>query len=312
MASFADRLRGESTMPLPSDTDVPVTGEGSTDRLPAPPPAAPNPPSPHHRLRWLLVGLAVTVVLGVAALVGLFLLREDPGAKDVDQAIDEFRSTSATAGSGGPRPAAGVYRSSAEGDAELSFPPIDQVDGDVVPLTLEHLADGCWRITVDFNEWHSQSWDHCVVDGRILERGGQTVQRWDVGAATLDNTSTFTCDPPIVLVDPTATPGASWPQSCAGTNSAIAGTTTSAGPYTYVGPDELEIGGQPVEVHHYVQERAITGSQEGRNIVDYWFAEDGLPVRMERTVDVATDSPVGAITYRESGWWELTSLEPAS
>jgi hypothetical protein len=33
---------------------------------------------------------------------------------------------------------------------------------------------------------------------------------------------------------------------------------------------------------------------------------------MTRDVEVETDSPVGAITYTESGEWELTALTPTS
>jgi hypothetical protein len=68
-----------------------------------------------------------------------------------------------------------------------------------------------------------------------------------------------------------------------------------------------------VDVHHYRQERTLTGAQEGVDLVDIWLAaESGLPVRMGRDVEVETDSPVGAITYTESGQWELTALTPAS
>jgi hypothetical protein len=31
---------------------------------------------------------------------------------------------------------------------------------------------------------------------------------------------------------------------------------------------------------------------------------------MEREVRIHSDSPVGTITYTESGWWQLTSLVP--
>lgn len=243
--------------------------------------------------------------------VVLFVTREDPDAKDVDEAVEEYRATSAaTTVSSAARPAAGVYLAEGSGTEELSFPPLDQEDGPRLPLTVEHLADGCWRWTIDFNEAHSQSWDYCADAGRILEQGGETFQRWDLGATTIESVAEFRCEPPNVVSDIDAQPGAVEVGSCTGTNSAIEGATVTEGPTTYVGPDELEIGGEMVPVRRYRQDLVISGAQVGTNRVDYWLDESGLTVRMERVVSVATDSPVGDITYEEAGEWQLTSLEP--
>jgi hypothetical protein len=265
----------------------------------------------HHRLRWTLLALVGAAVVAAGVVVLLFVTREDPDAKDVEEAVDEYRATSAsTSISGVVRPAAGVYVAEGSGREELSFPPLDQEDGASIPVTVEHLADGCWRWTVDFNEAHSQSWDYCEDGGRILESGGRTYQRWDLGATTIESIADFTCEPPNLVFDPAAQPGDTWEGGCTGTNSAIEGSTLTAGPTTYVGPDELELGGTPVKVHHYRQDLTISGAQVGTNRVHYWLDDTGLAVRMEREVAVATDSPVGSITYDEVGEWQLTSLEP--
>jgi hypothetical protein len=284
-----------------------------TDAGPVPP-AEDEQVHGHHRRRWVIGGLMLLLAIVAGGVVGLFLLREDPGAKDVTEAVDEYRATSqpTTPGiAGAPNP--GVYLAAGQGHEELSFPPVAQDDGATMPLTVEPTTDGCWTVTVDFNEAHWQSWEHCATGGEVFEQGGQTFQRWDLGATTVENLADFGCEPPILTIAPAARPGESWQQSCTGTNSSLAGTTTSAGPYTFVGLDELEIDGRIVAARHYRQERDITGAQEGSNDVDWWFTVDeGLPVRMERTIEVATASPFGDITYEESGEWQLTALEPVS
>ena len=57
----------------------------------------------------------------------------------------------------------------------------------------------------------------------------------------------------------------------------------------------------------------LRGSQRGKATEDWWFdVRTGLPVRMERHINLATSSPLGAINYDESGWWQLASMTPTS
>lgn len=265
----------------------------------------------HLRRRWWVLGggaAAVLVVVGV--LVVLFVLRDQPGAKPVGEAVDEFRQGGGGAGGGsGPEP--GVYQATGEGIEKLSVPPISQHDGDVIPVTVTDLGDGCFRLRVDHNEAHWQDWTLCHDEAGVLaDHGGQTFQRWDIGATTIDNTSTFTCDPPAVLADPAAAPGDTWDHRCSGTNTQSDGVTHSDGTHTLVGAEDLQIDGQAVPTRHYREQRTISGAQQGREQVDVWFAADHLPVRMARDVHIDSDSPVGTVTYTETGSWQLTSLTP--
>jgi hypothetical protein len=258
----------------------------------------------------LAAGIAAVVLAAVAAPLVLFATREDPEAKDLGEAVDEFRPSEDDAAAG-PEP--GVYEAAGEGREAISFPPVSQRDGEVVPVTVEPVAEGCWTVTVDYNEAHRQDWTFCPDDGAVVDRGGQTYQRWDFGATKVENTSTFTCDPPAVMIDPDADPGDSWPQSCTGTNTQADGESTSAGPHAFVDVEALEIGGDAVQTRHYRQERTISGAQAGTDVVHFWFAvDDHLPVRMEREVRIDSDSPVGTVTYTEEGSWQLTSLVPAT
>ena len=146
---------------------------------------------------------------------------------------------------------------------------------------------------------------------RLLERGGQTLQRWDLGATTISNTSTFVCSPPVIAFAASDVVGSTTEQGCEGTNSEVAGATTSAGRQVFVGEDPLSIEGVDVQTHHYHRTREIAGAQTGEEQTEMWIeTATGLPLRMERTIRIQTDSPVGDITYTEAGWWQLQSRTP--
>ena len=64
-------------------------------------------------------------------------------------------------------------------------------------------------------------------------------------------------------------------------------------------------------VFHYRETDTLTGPQRGTTTLDYWYAvQDMLLIRMERHVDLRTNSPVGDITYKEDGELQLSSLTP--
>jgi hypothetical protein len=295
-----------------------MTESVTDERDPAAPPEGDSTePAGHRKRHWfLLVGLAVAAVLvaTVAVVLIAFLVREDPQQKDVGEALEEFREDEAAPEpSGATRPAAGVYLAAGTGRESLSFPPIAQNDGDEIPVTVEHEGADCWILTIDFNEAHWQNFRYCPgSDSRTLvETGGDTFQRWDLGSATIENLSTFTCDPPSLMIDGDAEEGDAWEQSCKGTNSQVAGVTTTAGPYTFVGLEQIDVDGEEVATRHHRQERVISGAQHGSTTIDLWFAvNDNLPLRSERSIQLDSDSPVGTITYTETGSWELRSLEP--
>jgi hypothetical protein len=278
-----------------------------------------EPEQPDRRRRWpWAVGLVVAMILLPCLAFGvLFLVREDPGAKSIDEAVGTYRqgASPTTDASDVHRPIAGVYSATGTGDEALSFPPLGQNDGTIMPLTVQYEADGCWVIRVDYNEAHWQTWRDCPGGSAaiVLESGGQTYQRWDLGATQIENTSTFDCAPPAIVMMPDPSPGASWTDTCTGTNTQTAGETTSAGPYTFVGAEDVVVAGAPVATHHYRQSRTLAGAQTGEQVADLWFVvPTGLPVRSERSIHIESNSPVGAITYTETGTWQLTSLEPAT
>lgn len=285
-------------------------------------------PDEHHRrgrVRWWVVAAALGGALAIAAAVtiGLFVTRDVPDPKPITEVLDEFRrtTTSPTAPSTAPstttgpallRPPAGVYVLEGAGREEISFLGVGQDDGATMPATVAHLAGGCWTFTIHYNEAHWQDWTLCPDGDRIMEMGGHTFQSWDFGVAQIDNLSTFVCDPPILFAARRAD-GSPWARTCRGTNEQVEGATANVGTLTFIGLETLDIGGDQIEAAHLRRETDVSGAQSGEESGDLWIAvADGLPLRAERDVRIASDSPIGEIVYTEQGWWQLTTTEPAS
>lgn len=262
-------------------------------------------------LKRVLFGLGA-LMLAVVAIGGVLLWQTDgPGPATVDDALGRFDEGDPSAAvPEGTRPPEGVYRYTGDGTERLSFPPVSQRYGDVVPGTVTHEDDGCWVFRLDFNAAHWQDWRLCPADGRIGDAGGSTHQAWDLGVTSVTSLSTFTCDPPGPMFPPPEEPGWTVDQECSGTSDQVDGTATSAGPWRYVGPERLTVGDESLDTWRFHQERTITGAQTGTEVAELWFAHDGLLVRLERTVEVDSPSPVGDVTYSETGTVELTDLDP--
>ena len=260
----------------------------------------------------VLVALVVAVLVLAAVVVTTVLAVDEPGPASVEDALERFQSEAGDdTAPEAVRPPAGVYEYRGEGGAQLSFPPLDQADGATMPGTVTHDAGGCWRFRLDYNEEHWQEWDYCP-DGSgegFGETGGRNGQQWDLGVSSAGNTSTFVCDPPNPVLGPTVTRDGVT-QRCTGSGTAVEGSTTSTGPWRLVGPETLTVGEERVEVLHLRGERTLSGSQAGTEATEAWFRSDGLLVRYERDIEARTDTPVGAITYTESGWFELLDLRP--
>ena len=264
------------------------------------------------RKHRVLVAIAVGVVLlGVG--IGVFVYfwqSDDARPVSVEEASQRLDGRSGDTSGSSFVPAEGVYRYTGSGSESISTPPKSQDEGPTLPATVVHDGNGCWTFRIDYSTNHWQDWQYCAAEGGLVERGGHTFQRWDFVVSAIENTSTFVCDPPNVVLQPDAKPGTSWRQSCDGDNSNVDGTTLSAGSMRFVGIDRLTIGGKPVAAYHLVQHRTISGAQQGTNDADVWFGPDGLPLRNRRTIRVDSDSPIGTITYQEDGRFTLTSLEP--
>ena len=263
--------------------------------------------------RWIVVVLVGFVVIGGAAFVVAW---RNSGARQVsfEEAKRRFEATSSTVA---PRPSplrppAGVYLYRGSGSEHLDKPPKSQSQGPSMPATVTFRPDGCWVFRIDYSTGHWQSWTYCARNGGLDEVGGQTYERWDFVVFKVDSTSTFTC-PSSVTIRRAMLPGDTWTQTCTGTSSAVKGVVTTSGPMKYLGTERVTVDGKQVPAYHFKQLRTLTGAQQGTQDNDVWFAtSNGMPLRNDHHNVVKSDSPIGKVTYTETGTFALTSLQPRS
>jgi hypothetical protein len=276
--------------------------------------AAPRGPN-HRRRKILLIVLGVVLVAVAVGVIDFARRWGDRGAEQasIDKTVESFRKGQGDDVDAQSKllPRAGVYVYAGEGREHLSFLSTSQPQGPELPGTIVHEGDGCWSFAVSYNEYHSQTWNYCARDGKLYDEGGVTKQKFDFVATSASSTSTFVCDPPALVLDPKAEPGASERQSCTGTTEPMDATTTDAGTGTYVGRETIEVDGEDVETHHYRVVRTLNGDQTGNSRSDWWFrVTDALPVRNTREIEVRSPSPIGDVTYTEEGSFTLSSLAP--
>ncbi|MBU3701451.1 MAG: hypothetical protein FGM58_05315 [Acidimicrobiia bacterium] len=270
-----------------------------------------------HRRRSLLVagGIVALVVVAIAVITGVWFTRESPGERSLDDALAEFRAGDPRAlesiGAVVQRPRPGVYVAEGSGRASIDFPPTSQSYGATIPVIVRADGEDCWTTEVDFNEDFRQTWSQCVRDGDVIERSNLTVTRWDLGVMTVEERADFRCDPPGTIIRTGARPGDESRYRCLGTTTSVSGITTSEVSFTLVDAESIDIAGVAVPTFHHVEVDTLEGPQRGTTRIDYWYTvETFLLVRMERTVRLRTDSPIGQVTYAETGSWRLRSLEP--
>ncbi len=275
-------------------------------------------PNTRPSFRWITIAgllLAAVIFIPVIVLFTLFVVRENPGPQSLDDAIHSFRSQSETSVKEPEttviRPAAGVYGSVASGTASISFPATSQKYGNVVPVTVTHTGANCWSTSVDFNSAYQQRWDYCFDAGYLVENGNYTSTRWDFGVTSITNRSSFICQPPGRIMKASEDQSEDSTYTCLGTSDSIDGTTTSEVRFTFIGHEALDIDSVAVPTIHYQENDTLTGAQRGSTSTDYWYSvNDLLLVRMERHLELRTDSPIGDITYTEDGQWKLSSILP--
>ncbi len=258
-----------------------------------------------------MIGIAVVLVSVVG--VGLFLtFRNNARPVGVDEAKERIAPTSTPKATAvGRRPEPGVYRYEGSGTESLSTPPLSQEQGPTMPGTVELGDDGCWTFRIDYSTNHWQTWDHCPEADDLVEKGGQSWQRWMIGATAITNLSDFTCAAGAMLLPADPAPDEAWTARCTGTNEAVEGEVISEGTYRFVGEEVVEVGDTAVTTYRFVRERTMSGAQIGTERSEVWFAADtGLPVRNERTVEARTDTPIGESTYTEAGEFHLVSVDP--
>ncbi|MGZ4688822.1 MAG: hypothetical protein ACXVKA_11140 [Acidimicrobiia bacterium] len=228
--------------------------------------------------------------------------------------MNRFRSSApGDAGSVERRPNPGVYVYAGTGEERLSFLGTHQSQIGNLPGTVALGGDGCWTFALEYNSFHRQSWSRCTVNGRFVEHGNSTDQKFDFGVMSQSEHTEVVCRPPIVLADPANAPGDHDPVRCTGHSQTTQATMNQRGRVTFVGSATVVVSGRRVAALHVKQDFAITGDQTGSTHEELWIARDsGLPLRERRTIRVVSPAPAPLfhVTYSERGGWHLTSMTP--
>lgn len=291
----------------PNSEENPDAGSGGS--------AGGGPPHRHHRVRSTLLVVLGVVVLGVVVVVLAYVLRDQPGPRSIASARHQFQATTTTAPT--PKafalPPAGVYRATGSGTERIDKPPNSETDGPNMPITITYLSGGCWRWRIDYNTAHWHEYDYCPQGARLMLVGQRNYLSFDYGLATVSNLAQFTCRPPSPIALESPRPGETFPHRCTGTNTAVAGLSTAAGPVTIVGVGTLDVGGVQVPAIHATRIQHISGAQTGLLDESWWFAAStGMPLQESRNYKLTTKSPIGSITYTEVGSWHLDSMQPVT
>ncbi len=274
----------------------------------------PTPSSPrHHPVRIALFSSLVLVIGGFGFVALRYAIREHPGPKSVSSAVNGFDGQGSRPTNGALRyqpPEEGVYELKGQGKERISFPPNSQDDGTTMPASVRYI-NSCWRWHIDYNVAHWEEYDFCPSGNQLLLAGNRNSQSWDFGVAKVKNLADFSCPAGTVVLPENPAPGQRISWSCSGSNSAVPGRTVAATSARFVGSEKLQIAGAAISTIHQHQDVTLSGGQRGTVSEDWWFeSRSGLPVRVERHITIYSSSPVGDITYNESGSWQMTSLRP--
>jgi hypothetical protein len=256
----------------------------------------------HHRWRWVVGGLALVVVLVIGAAAAFVLWPRKTTPISENDAVDEFRG--GTVPGAGPTggPAAGVYTYDATGSESIEMGPVP-LPKRTIPATVTVVVqpgDPCWSLDLNLMAEHTETTRVCrEADGGLsLPRQTKTEQVPGFRVGIVNE-----CDPAVV-VSPSAT---SVPMSCVETFdvSGLVLTIRLDGTATSEPGGPITVDGQAVETTHLRIDLTGSGDLAGHSIEDWWITSDGLPVRIERDIDL--DGPGHFV---EKSTLTLRSLEP--
>lgn len=207
------------------------------------------------------------------------------------------------------RPPAGTYAYSVVGSDKISgaFTFVAPY-GPTATVTVEHLEAGCFKQTVALRDNYQDSMHFCIKGVDSVQDTGSRSQQFalNIGAQT-----TTTCMPGDVYFSSAPSPGQSWNHDCTGQNKddkSGGSTFSTIGSYRFVGNELRSVAGVDVPVMHFHDERNVAGAQTGTNIADWYLAvEDGILVRLSRTIELDYNSVIGNIHYHESALLTLTT-----
>lgn len=264
------------------------------------------------RRRALVAAAAVVAVVVAVAAWSLW----PRGAREVseEEALEDFRSRTTTASSTADEagssdapttPAPGVYTYRATGEEEVKLGPLP-TETRTLPETVTAVVvddgDGCFTLTLNLFAEHTEDTRYCVADDGTVTLA-EHVKHQRIGA--LSPTATVGCDPDVLVVPGSDTTDLRCDLSLAGGPATI--TAELVGTASTAAVEARTVGGTEVEATPLTIAYEVSGDLDGTWTETLWLAPDHLPLRIERTLDLA-----GPATFTERSELDLVDLTPST
>lgn len=249
-----------------------------------------------------VAGALVVVVVGAVVVWprGATPTDETRVREDFEARTNESAGPDGAAGT----PPPGIYRFDTSGSEELKLgvlPTETRPYPETISATVVDADPGCFTMTLHLLEQHSEDSTYCIGDDGTISLAGHEKHQ-QVGP--MNPTADMTCDPDV-LAKPA---DGSVPLNCELTldggpkqlTATLKGTSRSKRPVT------VDLGdGTPVEATEVDLDFAVTGDLTGTWRERLWFADDALPVRIARDLELE-----GLASFTEHRHSTLVGLTP--
>lgn len=198
------------------------------------------------------------------------------------------------------RPPEGIYVYEVTGYDEVRTPfgSPKQNYGPTASIAIVYAGADCFEMTFTFRATYKEMLRMCVVGLDYVQSKGTRDQQFAVGSAQ----TTTTCIPGNVYYTTAPNP-VERIHDCSGDNTDTQSAPSKfrvVGPYRFIADQNIDIKGQLTATRHFKSDGAVSGSQNGTNVADWFFSPiDGAVVRFNRKIDIDYQSPIGKVTYLE-------------
>jgi hypothetical protein len=224
------------------------------------------------------------------------------GAVADTKAVDPKAATAAPLAEA-KKPAEGVYSYATSGSEEISVFGARHEYPSRTFATVRHL-DGClWEHRNEVIKEHVDTTVGCNQADRLLL---MTQERRVEFFGTKDGALAY-CKPPLPLHIRAEKVGTKVVGTCNSSDGTAEATLTR----TFLGIEQMTIGGEKVSAVHIEIDSVFKGRANGTAMDELWFAEDtGAVLRWERTVDTKAKAFGTDVRYQEEATFLLESLSP--
>jgi hypothetical protein len=260
--------------------------------------------------KLLLIIIALVIIAAVAFAVRTIGSRDETDAVSTRDASKLVAKNGSGSGDdsgdvdAGLRPDAGTYSYTGSGSESVTalggstheFPAkIATV------VTLDDKDDCAWTLNVVYVKQHIEERNFCTTDTGVVDRGFTRTTEF----FNQTDTKKYTCGDDAQRLATGAKPGATTTWTCKQGDKA-----TSVYTATYVGQEDVSVGGAATDAAHVTVVSKQTGDTRGGDTQDIWYLPSGLPAKFTGKLQVTTASVLGDTDFQEQYTYTLASLAP--